>query len=180
MSVSRIASRYAKSLVDLAEEQGKLDRVLEDVQGFIKASEDRGLALLLKSPIIQGPKKISIIEAIFKDKMDKLTLSFLRLIVVKGRESYLRDIALAFVEQYRVIKKISAVRVTSAVILSNDQLEAIKSKLASSTPFKGTKVELETKVDPSIVGGLIIEIGDRQYDASVIHHLEALKNSFQN
>jgi len=178
MSVTRIATRYSTSLLDLAVEQNKLDRVLTDVRLLLNSLENRELVLLVKSPIIHATKKISVLEAVFQDKMDELTMSFLTLITKKGREGYIQEIAESFIEQYRTYRNIIAVKVTSAVALSDEKLEAIRKKIAASPEFGGT-IEIKAEVDPSIIGGLIIEIGDKQYDASVAHQLDKLKKSFQ-
>lgn len=178
MSVIRIATRYATSLLDLAVEQNKVDRVLSDVELLKGSLNSRDLLLLVKSPIIHASKKISVLETLFKGKMDETTMAFLRLITSKGREAYLPEIAKAFIDQYRTLKNIVAVKVTSAVALSDDKVEAIRKKIAATPGFDG-KIEIETAVDPSIIGGLIIEMGDKQYDASVAHQLDKLKKTFQ-
>ena len=82
MSVSRIAGRYAKSLLDLAQEQGKLDTILQDVQSFKEATTNRDLFLMLKSPIINTDKKRNVVKAIFGDRMDQLTNAFVDIITV--------------------------------------------------------------------------------------------------
>ena len=174
MSVTRIATRYAKSLVDLAVEQGKLDRVLSDVESLLSGLNNRELFLLAKSPIIHASQKLSVFDSIYKGKMDEVTLAFIHLITKKGRESYLKEIAKSFIEQYRELKNIVAVKLISAIALSDDKIEAVRKKIAAAPGFDGT-IEIETEVDPEIIGGLIIEIGDKQYDASVAHHLENLK-----
>ena len=68
MSVQRIASRYAKSLIELAEDQGKLERTLEDVHAFHKATENRDFYLFIKSPVVSAAKKLKILDVLFKDK----------------------------------------------------------------------------------------------------------------
>lgn len=176
MSVTRIASRYAKSLIDLSVEQGKLDRVLSDVELLLSGLDNRELYLLAKSPIIHASQKLNVFDGIFKGKMDEVTLSFIHLITKKGREAYLKDIARAFIDQYRELKNIIAVKLISAIPLTDDKVEAVKKKIPSTPGFDGS-IEIETEVDPDIIGGLIIEIGDKQYDASVAHHLEKLKKT---
>ena len=114
MSSYRIAARYAKSLIDLAQEQGKLDRVLQDMTAFRDVADLRDMDLLLKSPVVNADKKSKVLEAIFRDKIDPLTHSFINIILRKGRESILGEIAQEFIFQYRVIKGISIVEVTSA------------------------------------------------------------------
>ena len=177
MSVIRIASRYAKSLLDLAKEQGKLDRVLTDVKTLQSAASNRDLYLMLKSPIINGGKKKQIIDALFADKFDILTMSFMNIVVNKGREDALPEIANEFVTQYKKLNQISTAKVTSAQPLSEAALEKIKAKLLSSN-LTSNDVDIVTAVDPSLLGGFVIEIGDKLYDSSVAHKLNKLRKEF--
>ena len=178
MSVSRIAGRYAKSLLDLAQEQGKLDTILADVQSFKEATTNRDLLLMLKSPIINTDKKRSVVSAIFGDRLDKLTNAFIDIIMRKGREEYLPEICDEFVNQYRGLKSITSAKVTSAVALNDATLTKIKSKIMSEMANGAKEIELITKVDPSLIGGFVIEVGDRLYDASVAHKLGKLRKEF--
>lgn len=176
MSVQRIAGRYAKSLLDLSQEQNKLDRVLEDVKSFQAASENRDFYLLLKSPIINARKKLSVLEALFKDKYDETTMAFLRILVNKGREPHLPEIAAEFIAQYKKIKHISTVKVTTAKPMTDAALKALTAKLAASDATEQT-VEVETAVDPELIGGFVLEMNDKIYDASVAQKLEEVKRS---
>ena len=178
MSVKRIASRYAKSLLDLSRESNNLDVVFENMQSLQKAVDNRDLYLMLKSPIINAKKKKDIITKIFGGAgFDKMTMGFMDIIITKGRESYLPEISKEFVQQYNDLKKISSAILTSAVPLSADALASLKAKLLASNITNET-VQIETKVNPDILGGFIIEIGDKLYDASVAHKLETLKKKF--
>ncbi len=177
MSVTRIASRYAKSLIDLAVEQDKLERVLEDVKTFQKAADDRDFYLLLKSPIINASKKQSIFNALFEDRFDEMTSAFIKIILNKGREAYLPEIADEFINQYKEIKHISTVKLTTAAPLGAETISRIKQKLVASTATE-EHVELITKVDPDIVGGFVIEFDDKLYDESVTHKMELLRKEF--
>jgi F-type H+-transporting ATPase subunit delta len=173
----RIASRYAKSLIDLAIEQGKLDRVLADMTAFAAATKLRDFALLLKSPIVNADKKEQVIKAIWGERMDPLTISFIQIILRKGRESALQEIANEFLQQYRDIKGISIVEITSAEPLSTETLESIRTKLVSSKLTHG-QVEFRTTVDPTLIGGFVISFEDKLYDASVRHQLDLLRKQF--
>lgn len=177
MSVQRIASRYAKSLLDLAIEQNKLERVKEDIEHFQAAKENRDLFLLLKSPIIKPGKKQEIFTALFADKYDEMTLGFLKIILTKGREYHLPEIADEFMKQYRADQDISTIKVTTASPLSESALKSIKDKLLTASATRGF-VEIENAVDPDLIGGFVIEFGDNLYDASVAHSLEKLKKEF--
>lgn len=177
MSLVRIASRYAKSLLELAHEQGKLDTVMGDIKVLQESAENRDLYLMLKSPIVNGGKKKQVFQALFGESFDKMTMGFLNIIVNKGRENFLPEIANEFVEQYRKFKNISTVKVTSAKPLSADALDKIKTKLLASNSTS-ENVEIETQVDPSLIGGFVIEIGDKLYDSSVAHKLALLRKEF--
>ena len=179
MSVARIASRYAKSLIDLAVEKDKLDRVMQDVESFSELTAVRDFYLLLKSPIVKGDKKWSIISGILQGKFDELTMAFLKILVNKGRESLLPEIGKEFINQYRKIKHISIVKVTTATKLTDAQLKEIKDKLVASS-VTDDKVELITEVDPELIGGFVVEFDDRLYDASIKHQLRKLKKDFES
>ena len=173
----RIASRYAKSLIDLAIEQGKLDIVLEDINAFVEATKNRDFVLLLKSPIVKSDKKEKVLDAIFKGKINELTGSFLHIIVRKGRESQLAEIAQEFINQYREIKGISTVNIVSAEPLSEDALSAIRQKLVESK-LTHQNIEFSTSVDNDLIGGFVISFEDKLYDASVSHQLNELRKQF--
>ncbi len=177
MSSFRIASRYAKSLIDLASEQGKLDRVVEDMTFFAEVSKLKDVALLLKSPIINSDKKGKVLDAIFTGKVDPLTHAFLEIILRKGREDQLADISKEVINQYRVIKGISIVEIVSAEALSADALEAIRKKLVESKLTHGN-IEFKTSVDPALLGGFVVSFEDKLYDASIKHQLDLLRKQF--
>ncbi len=179
MSVQRIANRYAKSLIDLAQEQGKLDKILENVQSFNEVCKNRDFKLMLKSPIVNTDKKSKIFDQLFGNKYDELTMAFLKILLKKGREPYLADIGKEFVVQYKVIKHISSVKLTTATKLSDAAIEAIRQKLIASS-VTDEKVELQTVVDAELIGGFVIEFEDKLYDASVAHKLGLLKKEFKD
>jgi F-type H+-transporting ATPase subunit delta len=176
MSVQRIAGRYAKSLLDLAREENKLDRVLEDVKSFQAASKNRDFYLLLKSPIVNARKKLSILDALFLGKYDEMTMAFLRILVNKGREPYLPEVAEEFITQYKKIKHITTVKVTTAQPMTAAALKALEAKLMASDTT-ATSVEIETAVNPELIGGFVLEMDDKIYDASVAQKLEDVKRS---
>lgn len=177
MSAIRIASRYAKSLLDLSAERGELDAVLSDMHVFKKSLENKDLMNLVKSPIINSGKKRDIFAALFKDKFHATTYAFTDLVLNKGRESYLPSIVDNFIVQYNQRIKVSSATITVASELSDVQLNEIKAKLLQSN-ITLDNVDLEVKIDPSILGGFVIEIGDNLYDASAKHKLEKLRKEF--
>jgi len=177
MSVTRISYRYAKSLLDLAVNEKNLDNVLKDMSSLFDASKNRDFHLMLKSPIINTTKKKDIVQSIFGESFDKMSMGFVNLILTKGREEHLTEISEEFLKQYKKLKKISSAIVTSAHELSDEALAKIKTKLLASN-LTDESVEITTNVDPALIGGFIIEIGDKLYDASVAHKLNKLKKEF--
>lgn len=178
MSVARIASRYAKTLVDLSIQQNKLERVLKDVESFKKITdESRDFYNFLKTPIIHKDKKQSIIKDLFEKDYDDLKMKFLLLLIAKQRERFLPEIAREFLIQYKELKNITTVRITSAVELSEATLKKIEQKLVGGD-LKGEKIEFETYVEPELIGGVIVEFDDQIYDASVAHRLNDYKKNF--
>jgi len=177
MSVIRIASRYAKSLIELAGEQGKMDVVHADIQTLQAAAKNRDLYMLLKSPIVKADKKNAVLRAVFSGQLDKLTMSYVELLVNKGREQYLPEITAEFLTQYKLLKKITTVRVVTAETLSEGVVDDIRKKIVDSgvaTP----NVEINTAVDPDLIGGFVLDFDNKRYDASVAHKLDEMRDLF--
>jgi F-type H+-transporting ATPase subunit delta len=179
MSVKRIAGRYAKSLLDLSVEQGKTDAVRDDLTHFVEAVKNRDLYLLVKSPIVSPDKKSSIFREIFGKSYGELTNAFFDIILRKGRESYLPEIATEFLEMYNAHKGITSVTIKTATALSEAALADIKTKLLDSD-LTAKDLDVETIVDPEIIGGFVLQIGDNLYDASIAHKLDALRKTFKD
>ncbi len=179
MSVQRIASRYAKSLLDLAQEQGKLERVLEDVQSFQQVAKNRDFLLMLRSPVVKADTKGRVFDQLFTGKYDEMTMAFLRILLRKGREAQLAEIANEFIVQYKVVKHISTVKLVTATQLSEEAVKTIHDKLLASTSTE-KNVELVTEVDADLIGGFVIEFEDKLYDASIAHKLGQMKKNFKD
>jgi F-type H+-transporting ATPase subunit delta len=176
MQNPRLASRYAKSLVDLAAEKGQLEAVRADMQVLQQITKsNRDVVTLLKSPIIKPDKKQKILAAILEGKVSGITSAFIQLLVVKGRESNLPEITTEFARQYNQLNNISKVKITTAVPLDAAILGAIKQKVEAGTD---KKIELETAVEPELIGGFVLESEDRLYDASVIRDLNDIRKQF--
>ncbi|MBK8701887.1 MAG: ATP synthase F1 subunit delta [Saprospiraceae bacterium] len=179
MSVNRIATRYAKSLLDLAVDQQVLDAVKGDVELFARMIENRDLYLLLKSPIINATKKESVFKVLFGDRFNKLTMAFFNIVLKKGREMYLPEIGKEFMAQYKQLIGLTTVTIVTATPMDAGNLAQIKSKLMSSNET-AKDVELLTKVDANIIGGFVLEIGDKLFDNSIAHKLKQIRKSLSN
>lgn len=177
MSVARIASRYAKSLFDLAMKEGKLDKVHQDVLYVREVARHKEFAAVMKNPLISTDKKESIFEALFKGKVEEITLNTLMVMAEHKRESYLTDICRIFHSMFNKEKHISHVILTTAEEIS----EGMTQKILDEFKTKGlieAEVELIKKVDASIVGGFIVQFGDQVYNASIASKIEQLRTKF--
>jgi F-type H+-transporting ATPase subunit delta len=179
MNNPRLAGRYAKSLIDLAVEQQQLDAVHADIMVLWKICENNSdFVGMLKSPIISSDKKEKIIEAIVTDKVGKLTLAFLTLLINKSREYSLPEIVKAFLDQYNEINDIHVVKLTTAVPVTDQVKNVILDKIKSNTSFQ--KIQLETSVNDELIGGFTLEIADTLVDASILRDLNDVKKQFLN
>ena len=175
----RLATRYAKSLIDLSIEKGQLEQVYADMLWLQAASKsNRDFLNLLRSPIITSDKKIKILGAIAGEKLSKITEGFNTLLVKKGRESNLPEIASAFITQYKALKKIHTLKLTTATPLSSEMKNALIEQVKKSGGYEN--IELEEKVDKSIIGGFVLQIGDKLVDASIAYDLKAIAKQFEN
>lgn len=173
-----VATRYAKSLMELALESNKLEAVRTDMKAVKNLCEqNHEFALFLDSPIIKTDKKISVLNEVFKGKISDLTLSFLTLIASKHREALVKEIAEAFDEQYKQSKNIFTAVVTSAKGLDSTTKNKVLDLVKAQT--KG-EVELVEKIDANTIGGFILKIGDKQIDRSVARQLSEVKKQLTN
>ena len=177
MAETRVASRYVKSLLGLAVEQGALENVHQDMQLFDKiCGSNTDFLLMLRSPIIKHDKKKDILEKIFKGKVHKLSLAIIDILTAKNREPLLPIIAKEFHAAYNEFKGISEASVITTFPVDEQlrsEFENIVKKLTSKE-----KIELEEKVDPNLIGGFILNVGDKQIDASIKSKLRILKVKF--
>jgi F-type H+-transporting ATPase subunit delta len=179
MADSRAASRYVKSLLDLAIEKNVLDQVHADMLAFSKVCDDnRSFALMLRNPIIKHDKKRDILEKLFKGKFHALTMAIFDIITRKNREALLPEIAREFHNAYNKVKGIEKATVTTAVPL-DQKLRAEFEQMVKQISEK-KQVELAEKIDKDMIGGFVLNVGDRQIDASIKNKLKALRVQFNH
>jgi F-type H+-transporting ATPase subunit delta len=175
----RLAARYAKSLIDLSLERGELDTVYKDMEYLSSVTkQNKEFVTVLRSPVITPDKKEAILQAVTNGKISELTASFNRLLIRKGREAVLPEIAKAFIEQYNEYKQIYTVKLKTAVPVSEELKNEIVSQVKSQSDMKN--IQLTTEVDESLIGGFVLEVGDRLIDASIAYDLNAIKKQFLN
>ncbi|KJS07672.1 MAG: hypothetical protein VR77_00330 [Flavobacteriales bacterium BRH_c54] len=174
---SKVASRYAKSLIDLGKEQNALETLIKDMI-LIKdvCNENPDFITLLKSPVIRGDKKQAIIKEVFYNSFSsEVTKAFVEIILRKKRESILYAIAVSFISLYKEHYNIKIAKVTTAVPLSAEQKQSI---IAQINKTEKATIELEEVVNKDIIGGLILRIEDKQLDESIRRKLLNLEMEF--
>ena len=173
MGSHRIATRYAKSLLQMAVERGELESAASDIKSIDNAFEQSAeLRMLFKSPIINPDKKLAIAEKLFKGKSSNLVYSFIELLIKKGRESHFHEVVNAFVAQYNELKGVTPVKLITAVKMDSGLVQTIVSNLKAKEFLK--EVELHEEVDESLLGGFILQYGDKMIDSSVRRRLNEL------
>ncbi len=176
MGVSLAGNRYAQSLLDLALEQNQLDTVFNDMELIASTIEgSKELSILLDSPVVKSDKKQTILNQLFGSKISELSTRFLKLVSTRKRDSLLKDIATSFIAMYKKHKNIIVAEITSAVKLDDNQKKNIIDLLKTDAT-----VEMVEKIDPSIIGGFIVRVDDKQIDASILREINDLKQALTN
>jgi len=176
MSELTVAIRYAKALIDLAEEQNSVEVMKADMDLFHHTLRvNAELKAVLANPIVSHSKKINILDAVFGEKVNKLSIMFFKLMINKGRGEVLYETAQVYKDMYDEKNHIVKAKVVSAAELS----EVNKSKMISDIKAAtGGEVHLDARVDPSLIGGFVLTVGDRQVDTSISTDLKKLKKEF--
>ena len=176
MSELTVALRYAKSLIDLAQEQKLVEVIKTDMDLFhhtLRANPE--LKAVLGNPIVSHTKKLKILDDIFEKKVNKITISFFKLMVNKGRGEVLYTTAKEYVHLFDVKNNIIEAKVVSATALSAVNKEQLIADIKKAT---GGEIKLDARVDPSLIGGFVLTVGDRQVDTSIANDLKILKKEF--
>lgn len=175
--MSRAAIRYAKAILETAVSTGKANQVNDDMKSIIAAvNSSADLKEFLASPIITSEVKMNVLSEIF-GSVQADTKSLFRLLQENKRFEILEAIATQFNAQFDEMNGVEVAKVTTAFPITAE-LEA--KILAKATSISTKKITIQNTVDPSIIGGFILRIGDKQYNASVSNRLQELKREFSN
>ena len=175
--MSRAAIRYAKAILETALSSGKENQVNDDMKSIINAvNSSADLKDFLASPIITSEVKMNVLSEIF-GSVQADTKSLFRLLQENKRFEILEAIATQFNAQFDEMDGVEVAKVTTAFPITAE-LEA--KILAKAKAISTKKITIQNTVDPSIIGGFILRIGDKQYNASVSNRLQELKREFSN
>jgi F-type H+-transporting ATPase subunit delta len=178
MKGARPALRYAKAILNLAKETNT-DSLVNDnmkfIAGTIAGSSD--LKRMLKSPVIKAADKRKVLTALFGEKVDTIIKGLFNLLEENKRMMMLEVIAKQYSIIYDYDKNIQVAKVTTAVALTKELEDKIQAKIVEIT---GNSAGIENIVNPTILGGFILRVGDVQYDASISNQLNQLRREFDN
>jgi F-type H+-transporting ATPase subunit delta len=177
MRNTKIASRYAKALLDLVLEKQLLEKARDNMQVLANVCKsNKDFRKMLESPVIRSDKKMSVLKVLFGESFDPAIMGFLLILTSKRREMYLGIIADEFIKIYKEYLGIKTARLITAVPAD----EALTKKIIKILEdYTKKKIELTEEVDESIIGGFVLQVDDYQYDTSLVNELNKLRKEFR-
>lgn len=177
MTGTRAAARYAKAILEMAQAQGNATQVSEDMALIAATIKENGeLAGFINNPTIKGEVKESALKEIFASTAN-ITQGLFQLLQENKRFGILGHIAAEYKTQFDVMNGVEEATVTTAFPITPELEAKVLDKIKQ---FSDKKITLKNIVDPAIIGGFILRIGDRQFNASVANRLQALKRELSN
>ena len=176
--VSGMAGRYAIALFDLASETNAIDAVKADLESFDKLVAEIGdLERLVRSPVFSADEQLNALSAVLdRAGISGLAAKFLKLVTAKRRLFAVRDMIKGFRELVAKHKGEATAEVTVAEALKDEHIEALRTALKA---VSGKDVTLDIKIDPAIIGGLVVKLGSRMVDTSLRTKLNAIKHAMK-
>ncbi len=169
-----ISKTYGDALFELAVEEGKVDVLLEEMEQLQKIlAENADFARLMNHPKIIKEEKIQVAKNVFEGRMSSELLGFVTIIISKDRYKDIDAILDYFIAEVKQYKGIGVATVTTAVPLRLEQRRKIEQRLLDTTSYK--KMEMNYLLDKSLIGGMVIRIGDRVVDSSISTKLNELQ-----
>ncbi len=170
--MEEIAEVYTRSLFEVAKEHDKLDEIRDELNEFADALNDsRDLRVFLFSPYFSTQEKKDGLEKAVQD-VDETFMNFLQLLLERHRMPVIFRIRSRYEDMWKEENKLLAVEVTTAIELDEDIVSGIGDRIGEET---GRKVELSSKVDPDIIGGIVLRVGNQIMDASIRNRLNQLR-----
>ncbi len=168
-----VGTRYAEALFKIAEREDLVDTIeqeLKEVDTVIQSSQD--LRKILYHPQISAEEKKGLLITLLEDKVSTVTMDFLKLLVEKQRDQYFSNIVRYYVELANNARKVNQAQISSVVELEAAEKKQLENLLSKIT---GKKIKTSYIVDPSLIGGVVVHIGDRVIDGSIRTRLDTLK-----
>ena len=176
MKNPKLSNRYAKALFDFAGERNQIEEVFGDLQLFANTlKENRELQMLLRNPVVPPNQKHQIFESVFNGTLHETTYQFLDLLLKKRREPDLDTISEGFFKLYKQSHNIRTASIVTAQPLSDELKSKIVSLLTEQTH---ATIELKESVEPSIIGGFVVQMDDYFLDTCILTKINKLRQEF--
>jgi F-type H+-transporting ATPase subunit delta len=172
MNESQISVRYAKALYQSASEKQLLDRVYKDMELLSDTCKLEDFQYMLVLPYLQPSQKYKVVSSILDKHLSEISLSLINLVIINKRESYLPGFARNFRALYRKAKGIRTANLATAQPVDDTARESIRKLIRKAY---NAEVELSSTVDKDVIGGFVLTIEDKQYDASVAANLRKIR-----
>ncbi len=177
MVTSKVAKRYAQGLLNFTQESGKTSMVFSEMKDLVNTIEkSKDLQNFFSSPIIDIKKKVSVAGEIFKS-FSPVSQNLITLVIKHGREGQLQNIGQEFVNKVEDMNGVQRITLTTATPLSEENIQNILK--STNLVNHNNQFDVKSIINPDILGGYILRVGDQQVDASVQSKLSRLKKEFQ-
>jgi F-type H+-transporting ATPase subunit delta len=178
MSSTRAAIRYAKAILEIADSQKVATEVSKDMALIASTlASNSDLSSFIQNPLIKTESKMEVVSKVFAS-VNPVSKNIFKLVQDNKRFEILDDIAVEFNKLYEVMNGVEVAKVTTAIAIDAVLEAKVSAKIASFSSSK--KITIENTIDPSIIGGFILRIGDKQYNASIANRLQVLKRELSN
>ena len=175
--MNSIASRYAKALLQLAVEKAVLARIHKDMLCFAQVcATNTSLLSMLKSPVIKHDKKLAVLRSIFQNEVHSLMLSFFAMVTQKHREALLPAMSQSFLAQYDQHRGVQKAQVTTTFPLPDGLTRQLQEIVQKLIPCE--QVLLDQYIDPTLIGGYVLQVKDKRLDQSLRKKLRTLKKGY--
>ncbi|MEA1961411.1 MAG: F0F1 ATP synthase subunit delta [Bacillota bacterium] len=172
-----VARRYAEAFFGIAREQNKIDQYQTELETVVQSIQNIDQLKEYFAHLLIPPKeKKEVAQKIFAEQISPITLNFILMIIDKKRETYIELIVKEYVEMADESRNIKKAELFAATDVSDDELQSLAQKLSTAS---GKTVQLKLRVDPSLLGGIKIRMGDQIIDGTVTKKLEMLKNELK-
>lgn len=176
---AQVLEPYAEALMSVAQENNLTEQFGENVAALLNLlNQSPELEDFLSNPIIKGEDKIAVLQRVAGEQLNPYMMNFIKILVDRRRVLFLKGICQQFQELLRKLNQTVLAEVTSAVELNDEQKQAVREKVRTMTSAE--QVELDTKIDPDLIGGVIIKVGSQVLDASMRGQLRRIGMSLNS